>query len=209
MHGCLILCPVSSSEHPIFLSPGRQDSIVQPTHPVVFIHPPGKETKWSETTRDAIAWGNSKYSSQLWRSTFGFCSDQLCNWTMMASISRAQWIRSYLLSPPLPDGWIALQDCRMTCIFKSIQERQEVIFNSKLLYQNSIIVNLCTSPVCSLVWVLWFRLKPPSLYELCTITRDLCKIQNTVCSLCLFCTAFITETSVRSALAKGLSEFPL
>lgn len=98
----------------------------------------------------------------------------------------------------------------MTCIFKSIQMRQQVTLSSWLLYQNGILLIYAHTRCAAWCESCDFGLKPPSFYKLCTITRNICKIQSTVCSLLpVLHNPFITETSVRSALAKGLSEFPL
>lgn len=149
-------------------------------------------------------------SSQLRRITFGFHSDQLFNGVLMASISRALWAKAYLSPSPLPDGQIAVQKSKVTCIFKSIQERQRVTFNSWLHYRNAVLLMYVRARCADWYERCDFGLKPPSFYKLCAIIRNLCKIQSTVCSLLpVLHSPFITETSVRSALAKGSSEFPL
>lgn len=120
------------------------------------------------------------------------------------------WTKAYLSPPPLLDGQITVQKNKVTCIFKSIQERQRVTFNSWLHYRNAVLLMYAHTRCTAWCERCDFGLKPPPFYKLCTIIRNLYKIQSTVCSLLpVLHSPFITETSVRSALAKGSSEFPL
>lgn len=94
--------------------------------------------------------------------------------------------------------------------FKFMQGRQQVTFNGWLRYQNTMLLKYARTRCAAWCEPCNFGLKPSSFYKLCTIMCNLCRIQSTVCSLLpVLHSPFVTETSVRSALAKGSSEFPL